>query len=214
MKQEIAKAIALLTAEYDLPPFGPERITMWMEALSCFPTGAVARSAANYIKTNKFKPQLADIVEGCAAQLDANWLGADEAWALVPRTEHASAMMTDEIAQAVASVSQMMERQDWTAARMAFKDAYIRSVERAKLEGRLPVYFPSFGTDAAGRVTMLTTAVQKGQITMERATAALPEYAADIVKMCGVTKHPLLEGPSEADKQRLKSLLLTMQVGQ
>jgi hypothetical protein len=59
MEHEIAQAIALLTAEYDLPAFSDERIEMWMEALRQFPPGSVMASTRNYIRTNRFKPQLA-----------------------------------------------------------------------------------------------------------------------------------------------------------
>lgn len=214
MKQEIARAIALLTTEYDLQPFSDDRIEMWMQALAEFPAGSVLRSATSYIKSSKFKPQLADIVEGCRGQIDGQWLGADEAWALMPKSESDSAMLTDEIAQAMAAASSLLETGDKVAARMAFKDAYTRLVEKAKLENRAPRYFPSFGADPLGRVTMLGNAVQKGQISLENATAVLPEYGPDIVRMCGVSKHPLLAGPSQADRQRLKSLLLTLKVGE
>ena len=44
MKIEIAKAIALLTTEYDLKEFTDERIDAWMRALSQFPAGTVTRS--------------------------------------------------------------------------------------------------------------------------------------------------------------------------
>ena len=213
MKMEIAKAIALLTAEYDLPPFGPDRIQMWGEALSCFPPGSVTRSTTNYIKTNKFKPQLADIVNGCSAQMAGNWLGPDEAWALMPKSESDSAMLTDEIAQAMAAASPLLEAGDKVAARMAFKDAYTRLTDKAKVEGRQPVFFPSFGTDAPGRVTVLANAVRVGQISLDRATEALPEYAPDIVRMCGVTKHPLLAGPTDEQRAKAKALLLTLKVG-
>ena len=213
MEIEIAKAIALLTAEYDLQPFTDDRVEMWMSALSKFPPGSVKRSAESYILSNKFRPQLADIVTGCAAQMSGNWIGADEAWAMMPKSESDSAMLTDEIAQAMAAASPLLEGGDKVAARMAFKDAYNRLTEKAKIDGRQPVYFPSFGTDAPGRVTVLANAVRAGQIGLERATEALPEYATDIVRMCGVTKHPLLAGPSDADRARLKSLLLTMKVG-
>lgn len=213
MKVEIAKAIALLTAEYDLPAFGPDRIEMWMQALSCFPPGAVTRSATNYIKTNKFKPQLADIMEGCAKQLDANWLGADEAWSLMPMDESTSAMLTPEMAEALAAARPLIDRRDYTAARMAFKDTYTRLTDKAKLEGRMPTYFPSFGTDEAGRVTMLVNSVQKGQVTMDTATKMLPEFAADVLRMAGLTSHPLLAGPTEENKARLAAMLKTLRIG-
>lgn len=212
MELEIAKAIALLTSEYDLPPFSDERIEMWMQALSKFPAGSVKRSAESYITSNKFKPQLADIVAGCVAQMDGNWLGADEAWALMPKSEHDSAMLTDEIAQAMAAAAPLLEVGDRIAARMAFRDTYNRLTEKAKIEGRAPVYFPSFGADTQGRVSMLANAVRTKQITLDYATNVLPECGYDLVKMLGVTNHPLLAAPSAADRAKIKALLLTLQV--
>lgn len=210
-KRELVEAIAMLRAEYDdMKPVDGQRLDMWWEAVKQFPDGSVRASAVRHITTSHFKPQLADIIKGCAAQLDGNWMGADEAWALMPKSESDSAMLTDEIAQAMAAATPLLERGDHVAARMAFKDAYGRLVEKAKIEGRMPRFFPSFGSDAASRVTMLANAVRAGQIELNRATEALPEYGSDIVKMCGVTKHPLLAGPSQADKDRLKALLLTM----
>jgi hypothetical protein len=213
MKIEIARAIALLTAEYDLQPFTDDRIAMWMKALACFPRGAVSRSTESHIKSSRFKPQLADIVAGCAAQSDANWLGADEAWALMPHSESDSCLMTDEIAQAMATAAPLIDSGDRIAARMAFKDAYMRLTSQAKIEGRQPRYFASFGTDAAGRVSMLANAVNAGRLSLDCATAALPEYAPDLVRMLGVKNHPLLAGPSKEGKERLGALLLTLRVG-
>lgn len=210
-KRELVEAVALLRAEYDdMNPVDGQRLEMWWDALKGFPDGAIKASAVRHITTSQFKPHLADIVKGCAAQLDGNWIGPDEAWALMPKSESDSAMLTDEIAQAMAAATPLLEMGDKVAARMAFKDAYGRLVEKAKIEGRLPRFFPSFGSDAAGRVTVLANAVRAGQITLDHATNVLPEYGPDIVRMCGVTKHPLLAGPSQEAKDRLKQLLLTM----
>lgn len=213
MQIEIAKAIAMLTAEYDLPPFTDDRVEMWMGALSKFPAGSVKRSAESYVLSSKYRPQLADIVNGCIAQLAGGWLGADEAWALMPKSESESAMLTEEIAQAMAAAAPLLEVGDRVAARMAFRDAYTRLTDLAKIEGRLPVFFPSFGTDASGRVTVLANAVRAGQINLERATEALPEYARDILRMCDVKEHPLLAGPTDAQRAKAKALLLTLKVG-
>lgn len=213
-RHELVEAVALLRAEYDdMKPVEGPRLEMWWEALRGFPDGAVRAAAAQHLKTSHFKPQLADIVKACSAQLDGQWLGADEAWALMPKSEHESAMLTDEIAQAIAAATTLLEGGDRVAARMAFKDVYGRLVERAKIEGRTPRFFPSFGTDVLGRVTMLSNAVQKGQISLERATEALPEYAYDIAKMCGAKNHPLLAAPKPENVQRLKSLLQTLRLG-
>jgi len=213
-KRELSEAIALLRAEYDdMKPVEGARLEMWWDALKDFPDGAVRAAAAQHLKTSHFKPQLADIVKACAAQMDGQWMGADEAWGLMPKSEQDSAMLTDEIAQAMAAASPLLEAGDKVAARMAFKDTYNRLVEKAKIEGRAPRFFPSFGADALGRVTMLGNAVQKGQITLERATEVLPEHAYDIAKMCGATKHPLLAAPKPENVQRLKSLLQTLRLG-
>lgn len=213
MKTEIAKAIALLTAEYDLPPFSPDRIAMWMTALAGFPTGSVARSAANYMRTNKFKPQLADIVQGCMAQVPNAWLSADEAWALMPKTEAESCMMTDESARAMAAASPLLEAGDRIAARMAFRAAYERLVEQAKVEGRQPAFFPSLGSDVQGRAPMLGAAVKAGQFQLEAALNIAPEFSAEIIQLAGVTKHPLLAAPDNKAREKVKALLLTLKVG-
>jgi hypothetical protein len=59
---------------------------------------------------------------------------------------------------------------------------------------------------------MLASAVSAKQITLERATQALPEYAPDLVRMLGVKNHPLLAGPSEADRAKVKAMLMTLKV--
>jgi len=210
MKTEIAKAIALLSAEYDLPDFSPDRITMWMNALSVFPRGSVTKSAENHMRTNKFKPQLADIVQGCMTQVPNAWLSADEAWALMPKSEMDSCMLTNETAQAMAAAAPLLADGDKIAARMAFRGAYERLVEQAKVEGRQPAFFPSFGNDTAGRAAMLGNAVRTGQYPLDAALDRLPEFSREIIQLAGVQKHPLLAAPNEQDKAKVKALLLTL----
>lgn len=207
-KIELGNAIALLQAEYtDMGEVVGPRLEMWWESLKGFPDGAVSSAVSQYLKTSHFKPQLADIVKLCEGMSGGGWLGVEEAWALMPKHESESAMLTDEIAQAIAVATPLIEQGDRVAARMAFKDAYTRLVERAKLEGRQPRYFPSYGTDKHGAVAMLAKAVQVGQIPLERALEWKPEAATEIVKMVGVRNHPLLAAPSESGKAAVKALL-------
>jgi hypothetical protein len=207
-KQELGSAIALLQAEYeDMGAVDGPRLEIWWKALCNYPDGAVMAAAERHIMSSKFKPQLADIKEYCDAQISGQWLGPDEAWALMPKSESDSAMLTDEIAQAIAAATPLLEMGDKVAARMAFKDAYTRLVEAAKIAGRQPRYFPSFGEDRAGRVQMLANAVQRGQVTIDRAIEWQPEQATDIVRMAGVKSHPLLAAPSEVGKKAVAALL-------
>lgn len=206
--QEFAKCLLLLKAEYsDMPLIEGARREMWWAALGGYPDGVLMAAVTRHIQSSSFKPQLNDILKACDAQTDGGWLGVEEAWALMPKHESESAMLTDEIAQAIAVATPLIEQGDRVAARMAFKDAYTRLVERAKLEGRQPRYFPSYGTDKHGAVAMLAKAVQVGQIPLERALEWKPESATEIVKMAGVRNHPLLAAPSEAGKATVKALL-------
>lgn len=207
-KKELGLAIALLRAEFeDMGPVEGPRLEIWWKALAGYPDGAVKAAAESHIMSCKFKPQLADIKGACDAQLDGQWLGADEAWALAPKSEHDSAMMTDEIAQAVADATPLLEMGDKVAARMAFKDSYTRLVEQARIAGRQPRYFPSFGSDHHGRTKMLAQAVQKGQVSIDRAIEWQPEKVTELVKMTGIKDHPLLAAPSETGRSAVKVLL-------
>lgn len=189
----------MLPAEYsDMQPIEGARREMWWEALKGFPDGVVLAAATRHIASSKWKPQLADILALCQAQDGGGWLGADEAWALMPKTEDESAMLTQEIAEAITAATPLLEMGDKVAARMAFKDCYSRLVERARIEGRQPRYFPSFGTDPHGRVQMLARAVQSGQVTMLEAARQLPEYANQVITMAGIDKKALLAGPEGA----------------
>lgn len=206
--QEFAKSVSLLKAEYpNMPPVDGPRREMWWSSLSGYADGILMAAVIRHIKSSSFDPHLNDILKACDAQIDGSWLGADEAWALMPKSESDSAMLTDEIAQAMAAASSLIEMGDKIAARMAFKDAYGRLVEQAKIAGRKPRYFPSFGSDAMGRVSVLSSAVQRGQIPLEQALGYQPEHATEIVKMAGVTNHPLLAAPSEKGKSTVKALL-------
>jgi len=212
-KDEFLKCMALLKAEFpDEKPVEGARREMWWSALGSYPDGVLMAAVTRHIRNSSFFPHLNDLLKGCDAQTDGGWLGVEEAWALMPKSEHESAMLTDEIAQAIAVAAPLIESGDRVAARMAFKDCYTRLVERAKLEGRQPRYFPSYGSDKHGAVAMLAKAVQVGQIPLERALEWKPEHATEIVKMAGVRNHPLLAAPSEAGKAAVKALLADLRV--
>lgn len=207
-RADLSKAIALLQLEYDnMPPVAGPRLEMWWRALGDYPDGCIAAAAEQFIRTSHFAPQLADIVKLCQSQVPDIWLGPDEAWALMPKSEQDSAMLTDEIAQAMAAASALLEQGDKVAARMAFKDCYTRLVEQAKVQGRPPRYFPSFGADAMGRVQVLGNAVLRGQVPLQQALEYLPEHADAIVQLAGPPDHPLLAGPSATGKAAVKALL-------
>ena len=207
---EIIKAVSLICIEYGLEPFSDDRMDMWCRGLERFPDGAVRRSVANHIMTNKFKPQLADIVQGCNAQQENLWLGAEEAWATVPKHESETALMTKEVAEALGIAQTLLDDGDRIGARMSFKDAYTRLVERSKALGKKPEYFVSLGTDPVSRINALADGVRTNKIAIGRATELVPELAYDIVKLSGVKDHPLLEAPSKEGAKNIKKIMLML----
>lgn len=209
MRNEISQAVALLTAEYDIPAFDEARLSMWFYKLSNYPKGTVLKSAHHFIATSKFKPQLSEIIHGCEVQMPDCWLGSDEAWAKMPQSESESSMMTNEISQAMSYATPLIEQGESNAARMAFRDAYNRLVERAKLEGRKPAYFLSSGSDRGGRESVLCDAVKDGLISVESAIKILPECAKHILVISGVTEHALLSNSTsnKNGKEEVKKLL-------
>lgn len=192
-------------------------MALYWEGLKRFDFEAVEKAMWSHTQNTdngQFMPKIADVVRILQRDADNQWLGADEAWALMPKSEHDSAMLTDEIAQAIVAATPLLEVRDKVAARMAFKDCYTRLVERAKADGRAPRWFPSFGSEPSGRVVMLADAVRKKQIELDDAVNSLPEFGADIVRQCGLIEHPLLAAPKRENVERLKALMLTLNMGQ
>lgn len=101
-------------------------------------------------------------------------LGADEAWALYPHDEATSAVLTNEISEAMQIAQPLLNEGDKVGARMAFKEAYTRIVAKNKNEGIAPKWFPSLGTDKNGREEVLKQAVQLGRLTQDHAVSLLP----------------------------------------
>lgn len=101
-------------------------------------------------------------------------IGADEAWALYPHNEADSAVITNEMAEAMQVASPLLMEGDSVGARMAFKEAYNRIVEKNKAEGIAFNWFPSLGHCKEGREQALKDAANKGRISIEHAQSLLP----------------------------------------
>lgn len=129
-------------------------------------------------KKSKFQPVPADIIEFIERLVPDGRLGADEAWAMIPRDEHVSAVMTDEMSEAMGAAQPLLDEGDQVAARMAFKEAYVRIVEKNKLAGIAPKWFPSLGRDPAMREAVLVEAVRLGRLSVEHASVTAPAISA------------------------------------
>lgn len=101
-------------------------------------------------------------------------IGAEEAWAIYPHNEYASAVITDEMSEAMQIAQELINEGDSIGARMAFKEAYNRITSTNKFNGIAPKWFASLGIDKAGREQAIKQAVAKGRISQDYATSLLP----------------------------------------
>lgn len=210
----LARMIAVISAEYGVE-FEEVKIDLWMNALGGFSPDVIERAVRAHIMNpdrGRFAPRLAEIIGNCDALCPGSkWLGAEEAWSKMPRGEGESAMLTNEAAEALTAANDLLATGDRVAARMAFKEAYERLVDKAKMEGRRPVYFFSAGRDADGREKVLIEAVRIGQIAADHVPRLLPpDRVEEVLRSAGVTNHPLLAAPSQIGKQKVRELLLTL----
>lgn len=185
LAKEIAVAAAVTGSELSAPA-----LAVMVEDLLGYPLDR-AVNAIRRARRECTRLTLAGIIE----RVDGSdgHPGPDEAWAMCPMTEADSVVWTEQMARAYAIADVLVKAGDRIGGRMAFKDAYVREVEQARL-ARAPVHWTaSLGTDQAKRETAITQALQSNRLTLERAQALLP---APTIEAAGA----LLQLPAQDDE--------------
>lgn len=103
----------------------------------------------------------------------------EEAWAMIPRDEAASAMWTLEMRSAYGAAARLIAEGQNVPARMAFLETYRAEVQKARDAARPVEWEFSPGTDKTGRELVLLDAAEKGRITASGAAALLPYHRQD-----------------------------------
>ena len=133
-------------------------------------------------------------VEAIVSRIDDGHPGPEEAWAMMPRSESATVVWTSQMAESWGIASPLLEEGDAVAARMAFKEHYVKAVQASRDTGVPPKWRPSLGHDLGGRESVILAAVEKGRLGHEHAQTllphgafteqlpALPSYVTDLTK--------------------------------
>jgi hypothetical protein len=136
---------------------------------------AVLNALSKCRRELKGRLTLAEIV----SRIDDGRPGAEEAWAVLPFDESTSVVWTAEMSDAFWIAQPLIDAGEKIAARMAFKEAYLRLVADAR-EHRVPVTWTvSLGHDKAGRQPILAAAVEKGRIPASHARKLIPNFDRD-----------------------------------
>ena len=165
----LIKAI-LVTSELCGRTFSEAAAAVFVSDLSAYPEHQVMKALVRCRKEVRGMLTMNDVI----SRLDDGRPGVEEAWAMLPHTESQSAVWTDEMAQAFGVAVGLLDAGDKIAARMAFKEAYLAEVGKARDEGRRVVWRVTLGHDIHGRESVLMAAVDKGRISYEKAQEFVP----------------------------------------
>lgn len=153
-----------VTAELCGSTFSEPAVRMMIQHLSAYPDDAVLNALVRCQKEVRGRLSLAEII----SRIDDGRPGAEEAWAMIPRSERDSAVCTEEMLEALGSVSHMLDDEP-IPARMAFKEAYDRAVREARSAGKPLHWRVSLGWDKTGREGPILDALKLGRISEQEA---------------------------------------------
>lgn len=201
-KREFAEIYRGVCATYGREA-SKEAMRIAWAALGQFSISQVRSAYTSHLVRSKYMPTPAEIIAAIHDSTPAMQRpGADEAWAMMPRDESDSVVWTTEMASAWAVASNLVnpltvERPDWVAARMAFKDAYNRAVDNARAVGATVRWEVCRGTRTDNLEDVLTEAMRLKRISQEDAAPFLAQL--DYVRPAN--QQLLLEGAKQSPEE-------------
>jgi hypothetical protein len=173
-------------------------VKVMLADLSAYPEPQVMAALRRCCRELKGKLTLADIL----SRIEDGRPSPEEAWAIVPKDEASSAVITQEMREAFAVAYPMVAAGELIQARMAFLERYRVLVQQAR-DARTPVQWTfTPGTDCDGRELVLLDAAEKGRISVEGVQALLPYHreseglSARLLSIAG-REMPKLQAPEK-----------------
>lgn len=170
----ILEALAV-TAELTGTQLSAPAARVMAEDLAAYPEAQVLKALVRCRKELRGRMTIADVI----ARLDDGRPGPEEAWAMIPRDEAASAFLTEEMREAFRVCYPLLCDGDNVQARMAFLETYRAKVQEARDDGATVSWSFTPGTDPHGRESAVREALAKGRIGAKAASALLPAPADD-----------------------------------
>lgn len=184
----------------------------WFKMLECYPLESVRAAFGIYGREGDFQPTPAAIIRIIDAHNPSGWPTADEAWsiALQADDESVTVVWLDEIGQAKLIADPALEIGDKFGARNAFVSAYERMVTDARRAGQVPRWYPTLGTDAAGREHAIRAAVAANRLPATHLDA-LPAPAS-MLSLPSPDETPRQAACKEKTRALLRGLIAEMQI--
>lgn len=170
----LLQAIAV-TAELTGTEMSAPAARVFADDLARYPEDQVLGALTRCRREVKGRMSMVDVL----SRLQDGRPGPEEAWAMLPKTEAASAVWTDEMRQAAAIAQPLIDVGDLIPARMAFLERYKALVQAGRDHGIQVHWEPTLGTDKSGRELVILDAVEKGRLTADHARQILPYHRHD-----------------------------------
>ncbi len=180
---DLIKAVAV-TAELCGRTFSEGAARVFVDDLSAYPEHQVLPALKRCRREVRGVLTVQDVV----SRLDDGRPGPEEAWAMIPKDERESVVWTAEMADAAGIAMPLLAEGDAVAARVTFRERYVRLVSDARDAGRPADWSLSEGHDRRGVEHVVREAVDKGRLTLERGrqfVPALPAPSASVVALLG-----------------------------
>lgn len=174
-------------------------LDMIIETLEPYGDAAIMASLEACSREVKGRLTPADIISRIPSQRPS----ANEAWAMIPRSEDQTTVWTDEMRVAYGVAHPIMS--DPIAARMAFIEAYNREVSKTSHVVR-PTWSVSYGTDIEGRRDAVLNALNVGRLTQHEAQKYLNTGTTDMKLLNSGDKPASINDVHEIVSQLMKKL--------
>lgn len=214
--QQLIEALAA-TAEIMQAEVSPVSLVVMAEDLQAYDQKLVMQAISRFRKeSSRFS------LHGIISQIEKidpnRRISADEAWALYPHDEATSAVITNEIAEAMGIAQSLLNEGDKVGARMAFKTAYERITENNKIQGLEPKWFPSLGRDASGREQVINEAVRLGRLPQSAIQTLLPppmdkKFTSNVIALKQAMQIADKASPDEIQRNKQKIAEIKLMLG-
>ena len=162
---ELLKAVSV-TAELTGTPMSETAAEVLVTELAPYPMNQVLGALKRCRK--ELRPRMFTMA-AVLERLDDGRPGPEEGWAMLPVSEDQTVVWTTEMASAWRVALPLMQDGDMVAARMTFKETYLKLVMAARDRGDPVRWAVCLGMSKAGQEGPLIEAVRAGRITLENA---------------------------------------------
>ena len=167
--QELKEAVAA-TAELCGRPLSPVALFQLASDLSMLEQTSVLAALSRCREDLRGTLNIGEIL----ARIEDGRPTVEEAWIMLPMSEAASVVWTNEMAQAWSSVTSYLQNDDHELAHAIFIRNYTHAVLMARCRQENVTWTPSLGTDPAQREQVLLEALQKERLTVNHVKDLLP----------------------------------------